>query len=104
MIHILKYIEFLVTANGKGLYLIFIGILLFDSRRDVDLCTSIVLCLVGLFNIILCCIALKRDKAGDDYTFKQENNIKEKQNMDIDYSNENESLLENYDNANDNST
>ena len=32
-IHVLKYIEFLTSFYGKGLFQLFIGILLFDDTR-----------------------------------------------------------------------
>jgi len=55
VIHILKYIEFLITQTGKGFFLIFIGVLLFDNRRTVDLWASLTLTLVGLFNLMITC-------------------------------------------------
>lgn len=55
VIHILKYIEFLITQTGKGVFLIFIGVLLFDNRRVVDLWASLSLTLVGIFNLFLRC-------------------------------------------------
>ena len=67
--HILLYIEFLISYSGKGLFLIFVGALLFDTRRPIDLWTSIILCLIGMFNLMMCCISLKRDKGGNDSTF-----------------------------------
>ena len=55
VIHILKYIEFLTTQSGKGFFLIFIGVLLFDTRRTIDLWASLSLTLVGLFNFMVKC-------------------------------------------------
>ena len=55
-VNILKYIEFLITQTGKGVFLIFVGVLLFDNRRKVDLWASITLTLVGIFNLMLSCV------------------------------------------------
>ena len=55
-IHVLKYIEVLITNVGKGLFLLFIGILLFDDSRSIDLTASIVLSFIGIFNIIIGCV------------------------------------------------
>ena len=55
-IKVLKYIEFLVSNTGKGTFLIFIGILLFDDTRAVDLWASMIISLIGIFNIIVSCM------------------------------------------------
>ena len=52
-IHVLKYIEFLTSSYGKGLFQLFIGILLFDDSRSEDIFASVSLSLIGLFNIIV---------------------------------------------------
>jgi len=52
-IHVLKYIEFLTSSYGKGLFQLFIGILLFDDSRSEDIFASVILSLIGLFNIIV---------------------------------------------------
>ena len=49
---IAKYVEFLVSPLGKGVFLLFIGILMFDQSKDVDSIASIVISLVGLSNLI----------------------------------------------------
>ena len=53
--HILKYIEFLIFQTGKGLFLIFIGALMFHNKRLVNLWASFTLTLVGVFNLMISC-------------------------------------------------
>ena len=99
VVHILKYIEFLITQTGKGLFLIFIGVLLFDNRRAVDLWASLSLTLVGIFNLMVTCFpthASGRSDSGKARSSKQYQGLK-KQNMDLEESNENQSLLSYYD-------
>ena len=55
-IKILQYIEFLASQRGKGFFMIWIGILLFDPQKQVDLWSSLSLTIVGIFNIILSCM------------------------------------------------
>jgi hypothetical protein len=55
-ITVLKYIEFLVSSAGKGIFLVFIGILLFDDTRTIDLWASLVISIIGLFNLIVSCM------------------------------------------------
>lgn len=52
-IHVLKYIEFLTSFYGKGLFQLFIGILLFDNSRSEDIFASVLLSLIGLFNMVV---------------------------------------------------
>ena len=59
---ILQYIEFLASQRGRGFFLIWIGILLFEPKKQVDLWSSLTLTLVGIFNIILSCM---KDKPAD---------------------------------------
>lgn len=62
-IKVLKYIEFLVSNTGKGTFLIFIGILLFDDTRAVDLWASMIISVIGIFNIIVSCMKpVKQEK------------------------------------------
>ena len=62
-IKILQYIEFLASQRGRGFFLLWIGILLFEPKKDVDLWASLTLTLVGLFNIILSCMKDKPSEA-----------------------------------------
>ena len=65
-IKVLKYIEFLVSNTGKGTFLIFIGILLFDDTRAVDLWASMIISVIGIFNIIVSCMKpIKKEKEKD---------------------------------------
>ena len=53
----LKYFEFLGYQHGKGLFLIFVALLLFDTEYPVDTGVSIAITFVGIFNIIAMCIS-----------------------------------------------
>ena len=46
-----RYIEFLMSEFGKGIFLIFVGLLVFDTRRTVDLVSSLFITVVGVFNL-----------------------------------------------------
>ena len=52
-VNILKYLEFLFYEQGKGFFLLFVGVLLFDPRTTSDLFASLLLTLVGLFNLMI---------------------------------------------------
>lgn len=52
-IHVLKYIEFLTSNYGKGLFQLFIGILLFDNSDTLHIFASVMLSLIGLFNFVV---------------------------------------------------
>ncbi len=56
---ILVYFEFLKSRLGKGLYLVLVGLLIFDERRNISISLGITLVLVGFFNIIVSC--MRRD-------------------------------------------
>ena len=49
---IAKYVEFLVSPLGKGVFLLFIGILMFDQSKDIDSIASIAISLIGLSNLV----------------------------------------------------
>ena len=75
-IHILKYIEVLITNVGKGLFLLFIGILLFDDSRSVDLTASVLLSFIGIYNVIVGCL-----QPTIELKEKRENLMKPKMNL-----------------------
>lgn len=60
-VNILKYLEFLFYESGKGFFLLFVGVLLFDPRTTADLFASILLTLVGLFNLMISWVSEKRE-------------------------------------------
>ena len=66
-IHVLKYIEFLTSFYGKGLFQLFIGILLFDDTRTEDIFASVMLSLIGLFNIVVGYIYKPEDDKNHNY-------------------------------------
>lgn len=60
---VIVYLEFLKSRIGKGLYVILVGLLVFDDTRKFDMFIGISLVLVGIFNIIVACM---RDTMPDD--------------------------------------
>jgi hypothetical protein len=61
---ILVFVEFLNGRAGKGFYILFVGLLMFDDVRPADMAISIILVLVGLFNVLASCM---RDTAFNYY-------------------------------------
>lgn len=59
-VQIMKYVEFLISPGGKGMFLLFVGILLFDDRRLIDLWASLSISLIGMFNLIDSCMTEDR--------------------------------------------
>lgn len=55
----LIYLEFLRSRLGKGLFLVLIGLLVFDDRSRYDVMIGIAMVLVGVFNVIVSC--MRRD-------------------------------------------
>ena len=53
---VLVYIEFLSGRIGKGMYIIFIGLMMFDNVLKNDMIIGIVVFLIGVINIIVGCI------------------------------------------------
>ena len=73
---VLKYVQFLGYQHGKGLFFIFIALLLFDTDHPLDAITSVIVTFVGIFNMITACIVpglnhlsflkFSKEKASDD--------------------------------------
>ena len=61
---VLKYFQFIGLMHGKGLFLIFISLLLFDTKYPVDAALSVFMCMVGVFNLVVMCIAPGSDTQG----------------------------------------
>ena len=53
---VLKYFAFLGTFHGKGFFIMFVALLLFDTNFPVDATVSIILTLVGIFNMVATCV------------------------------------------------
>ena len=77
----LKYFEFLGYQHGKGLFLIFVALLLFDTEYPIDTGVSIAITFVGIFNIIAMCISpnsksqlrfFQKDKDSDEVTTSED--------------------------------
>eukprot|EP00347_Sterkiella_histriomuscorum_P000686 403374892 len=64
---VLVYLEFLKSRLGKGMYVILVGLLVFDETRKLDMFTGIGLVLVGLFNIIVACMRDVSAEEKQDY-------------------------------------
>ena len=60
---IIVYIEFLGGRIGKGIYILFVGLLVFDNEFTSDMAFGIIIFLVGIFNVI---VGLIRKKRGGD--------------------------------------
>ena len=58
---ILKYLAFLASSWGKGLYLIAIGALIYDQINMAEYVASFYLISVGIANIIATCFSNKQD-------------------------------------------
>jgi hypothetical protein len=50
---VLIYLEFLRSRIGLGLYIILIGLLVFDESRNYDIGISVVMVIIGIFNVIV---------------------------------------------------
>lgn len=53
---VLKYFEFLGHQHGKGLFLVFLSLLIFDTKYPVDTAVSVGATIVGIFNLVTMCI------------------------------------------------
>ncbi|CDW89795.1 UNKNOWN [Stylonychia lemnae] len=65
---VIAYVEFLKSRIGKGLYVILVGLLIFDENRKFDMFVGITLFLNGVFNIIVSCM---RDEIPDDNLYEK---------------------------------
>ena len=88
---VLKYFKFIGLMHGKGLFMIFISLLLFDTKYPVDAALSIFICMVGVFNLVVMCIAPGSDTAHGGNIFSNRNKDKAS-------GSESESVEENSDN------
>mmetsp|Transcript_36999 Transcript_36999/g.35717 ORF Transcript_36999/g.35717 Transcript_36999/m.35717 type:complete len:151 (-) Transcript_36999:56-508(-) len=50
---VLVYIEFLSSRLGKGIYGLFVGLLIFDTEFTCDLITGMAVFIIGLYNVII---------------------------------------------------
>lgn len=66
---VIVYLEFLKGRIGKGLYVILLGLLIFDENRKPDMFLGIALVLVGILNIIVGCMreTVKEDEPNAKY-------------------------------------
>ena len=61
--NLLVYVEFLDSRLGKGAYILFVGMLMFDETRLRDIAFALYVVLTGIFNIILGC---QKDQTFED--------------------------------------
>ena len=54
---VLKYFQFIGLLYGKGMFMVFIALLLFDTQYPVDIAVSVLMSLVGIFNVVVHCMA-----------------------------------------------
>lgn len=50
---VLKYVLFLKSQAGRGIFIMFVGLLVFEEKHANDIATSITLILIGAFNLII---------------------------------------------------
>jgi hypothetical protein len=53
---VLKYVMFMKGQIGKGLFYVFVALLMFDTDYPMDVITSLYVTFVGIFNLILSCL------------------------------------------------
>ena len=63
---VIAQVMFLNSRMGKGMFLVFIGLLLFDEERKSDMGISICLVLIGFFNIMISCMRKDYPKEDED--------------------------------------
>ena len=71
---VILFVMFLNGRFGKGAFLMFVGLILFDDQRKSDLAISIALVLIGFFNIIVSCM---RKHSLKDYDEDEEEDASE---------------------------
>ena len=54
---ILKYFSFIGYFYGRGMFILFVALLLFDTEYPIDAGISIFASLVGLFNVLMTCMS-----------------------------------------------
>ena len=90
---VLKYFQFLGYLYGKGLFMVFVALLLFDAKFPVDTAVSVAVSLVGFFNIVATCVVpggqmpnvllqrAAKDKASDSESEESENDADENDHL-----------------------
>jgi hypothetical protein len=71
--NMIKYFEFLVTDLGKAVFMIFIGVLLFDNSKKGDMWASLTLTMFGLINLVLLCAGRGRTEEKRKENDEEEN-------------------------------
>ena len=58
---VLVYVEILSGRKGKGFYLLFVGLLVFDTTYTSDTVCGLIIFLVGVYNILVGFMRKKKD-------------------------------------------
>lgn len=64
---VLVYIEFLKSLWGKAFFLLFVGLLLFDTDRKWEMAISVALVMFGFFGCIVNCMRDTTDEESSEY-------------------------------------
>lgn len=64
---VLVYVEFLNGRAGKGFYILFVGLLVFDISRISDMAISLILIIAGIFSVVTSCLRDARNKQYINY-------------------------------------
>jgi hypothetical protein len=72
---VLVYVEFLSGRAGKGLYIMFVGLLIFDATRPSDMGIAILLVLIGIFNVLIGCMRDAKYSEYEEYMEEDEDEI-----------------------------
>ena len=90
----LKYFEFMAGQWGKGMFMILVGLLLFDTKYPADVVFSIMLLLIGSFNLLITCIAPGLTSKGVNVFKRGQKSATESESEASDYdANEHDGLL-----------
>lgn len=53
---VIMHFELLGGRGGKGIFVILVGLLIFDDERKLDIALANVLILIGIYNIVVACM------------------------------------------------
>lgn len=53
---VIMYFELMRGRGGKGIFIILVGLLVFNDKVKIDLAVSNVLLLIGIYNIVVACM------------------------------------------------
>ena len=53
---VIMYFELMRGRGGKGIFIILVGLLVFNEKVKIDLAVSNILLLIGIYNIVVACM------------------------------------------------